>query len=306
MPVDDDIAALLAEIGDSQVPPGSDGAVAQARRDFRKRLFERRDDLHLAAVASVTDTELAGVPVRVYRPLRSGAAPTVVFMHGGGWMIGDLDTHDASCRLLCRDVGAVVVSVGYRLAPEHPFPAGLDDTYAVLTHVQAHLGDFGRDDRLGLAGDSAGGNLAAVGAQLAEADGLPVQAQLLVYPAVDLTGRYESARENATGYLLTADEMRWFTQAYLRGASPRDPRVAPLHGELAGLPPAVVVTAQYDPLRDQGNAYASALAGAGVRVVHREFEGLIHGFYGMETISSAAAEATDWTHARFAELLSSS
>jgi acetyl esterase len=303
MPLDPPIAEFLATLPVGDPPPVTAASVARARADFRTRTVDRRDDSVLVAMESVTDTELAGVAVRVYRPAAGGPVPTVVFFHGGGWVIGDLDTHESSCRLLARDTGAVVVSVDYRRAPEHPFPAAVEDALAVLRHVGGHRADFG-GGQLGVAGDSAGGNLAAVGAQALRADGIALAAQLLVYPSVDLAGTYPSRTENARGYLLTTAEMRWFMDAYLpAGASPRDPRVSPLLGELAGLPPAVVVTAEFDPLRDEGNAYAAALAAAGVPVTSREFPGLIHGFYGMETVSPAAADATAWTHARFADVL---
>jgi acetyl esterase len=305
MPLDRNIGALLSFVASLDLPPVSEGTVEQARTAFRLRTFDHRDPASVASVASVTDASVADVPVRIYRPDLAGPTPTVVFFHGGGWTIGDLDTHDSSCRLLCRDVDAVVVSVDYRLAPEHPFPAAVEDAYAVLTEVAGDLGSFGGSDRLAVAGDSAGGNLAAVCTQLARADGLTLAAQLLVYPSVDLGGHYPSLVENATGYLLTADEMTWFTEQYLPAGQPvADPRVSPLRTtDLAGLPPAIVVTAEYDPIRDEGNTYAAALATAGVPVVTRQFASLIHGFYGMEPISPAAAAATSWIHAQFAGLL---
>jgi len=304
MPVDRNIAALLSIIESLDYPPIAEMTVEKARAAFKVRTFDQRDEAALAVVGSVADGVVAGVPVRVFRPVGDGPKPTVVFFHGGGWTIGDLDTHDASCRLLCRDVDAVVVSVGYRLAPEHRFPAAVEDAVAVLTAVGSDLASFGGSDRLAVAGDSAGGNLAAVCTHVARSSGPSLVGQLLVYPSVDLGGAYPSTAENGKGYLLTTDEMAWFADQYLDGQPAADPRVSPLRASsLAGLPPAVVVTAQYDPIRDEGNAYASALSSAGVAVVTRQFDGLIHGFYGMEPLSRAAADATAWTHAQFARLL---
>jgi acetyl esterase len=272
-----------------------------------------------AEVASAADATVGGVPARVYRPTAAGAVPTIVYFHGGGFVIGDIETHDGICRLLCHDVSAVVVSVDYRLAPEHPFPAAVDDCYAALTAVAKEIGEYGGDAaRLAVGGDSAGGNLAAVCSQLAHADGLDLVAQLLVYPAVDLLGEnYQSRIDNGTGYFLTYADMSWFAGHYLGVAGlvepvtdpellarAADPRLSPLLAEsLADLPPAVVATAEFDPLRDEGNAYADALAAAGVRVEHCQFAGLIHGFYGLESVSPAIAEATTWINDRFKDLI---
>ncbi|WP_328707959.1 alpha/beta hydrolase [Streptomyces mesophilus] len=257
---------------------------------------------------------LAGsLPSRVYRPQATAPVPTVVYLHGGGWVAGDLDTHDVHARTLCRDLDAVVVSVDYRLAPEHRFPAAVEDAYAALTWVAQHVDAFGDDPaRLAVAGDSAGATLSAVCAQQAHADGLPLAAQLLVYPSTDMGGAYPSRTENGEGYFLTTTELHWFFEQYL-GVVPSyhafaafgaDPRVAPLRAKgLSGLAPAVVATAEYDPLRDEGDAYAEALRRAGVRVEHRRFGGLVHGFYGMAHISPAAGEATAWIHAALKRLL---
>jgi acetyl esterase len=228
-------------------------------------------------------------------------------------VIGDLDTADPVCRLLCRDVGAVVVSVDYRRAPEDRFPAAVDDSWAAVQWVAAHIEDYGADaTRVGVAGDSAGANLATVCAQQAAAAGIPLAAQLLVYPPVDLLGEYPSRTDPANGGLMTLADMRWAAELYLgmseddpRAAElARDPRLSPLLApSLADLAPAVVVTAEFDPLRDEGNAYARALEKAGVRVEHREFAGLVHGFYGLDMFSAAVVEAMTWSNERFKELL---
>ncbi len=313
MPIDRNIAALLSLIANAGYPPIAQGSVEQARRGMRTLFVDLRRPETLPQVGSVQDGEAAGVPVRVYRPEGAGPVPTVVFAHGGGWVIGDLDTADPVCRLLCRDVGAVVVSVDYRLAPEHLFPAAVEDTWAVLRWVAEHVDDYGgAPGRIGVGGDSAGANLAAVCAQLAQAAGLPLAAQLLVYPAVDLLGDYPSRSDPANGGLMSLADMRWAAEHYvgMREDDPRaaevvrDPRLSPLQAEsLAGVAPAVVATAEFDPLRDEGNAYARALEKAGVRVEHREFAGLVHGFHGLEMFSPAVVDAMSWTHARLKELL---
>jgi acetyl esterase len=314
MPVDRDIAMLLSLIENAGYPPIAEGTVEQARIGMRTLMVDFRQPATLPVVGSITDATVAGsIPVRIYRPQASGSLPTIVYLHGGGFVIGDLDTHEGVCRLLCNDVGAVVISVDYRLAPEHRFPAAVEDAYAAVRWVAEHVADYGGDrGRLAVGGDSAGGNLAAVSAQLAHADGLSLAAQLLIYPNVDLLGDYASREENADGYFLTLADMRWFAEHYIGMSEDdprvaelaRDPRLSPLQADsLEGLAPAVVVTAEFDPLRDEGNAYAQALEKAGVRVEHREFAGLIHGFYGMELFSPAAAQAMSWANARVKGLL---
>ena len=256
--------------------------------------------------------------IRVYRPRGIGAQgapdggagtapapPLVTYFHGGGWVIGDIDTHDGSCRILSRRTGAVVVSVDYRLAPEHPFPAALDDCDAAVTWVADHARDLGGDPgHLGVAGDSAGGNLAAaVTLRARERRGPAIAAQALVYPAVDFTTVRPSQVANGEGYLLTASAIRWFAAQYLGDHDPADPLASPLLADLSGLPPAVVATAEFDPLRDEGRAYAEALRDAGVGVDHLDFPGLVHGFMGLGSLSLASARATDEVWAAFASLL---
>jgi acetyl esterase len=228
------------------------------------------------------------IPLRVYRPASVADAtrlPALVFFHGGGWVIGDLDTHDTLCRQLTAEAGISVVSVDYRLAPEHKFPAAADDAWAAIRWVAAHAAELGVDGaRLAVGGDSAGGNLAAVVALMARDAGGPALAlQALLYPVTDVAAESRSYADLADGYLLTREGMRWFIAHYLdRAAEGGDWRASPLRAtSLAGVAPALVVTAGFDPLRDEGDAYAARLREAGVSVDHVCFGGMIHGFVPM-------------------------
>ncbi|MEU4891658.1 alpha/beta hydrolase [Streptomyces sp. NPDC044780] len=237
-------------------------------------------------VGGVRDTTAAvdgrEIPVRIYRPAApgSGPLPVTVFFHGGGWVFGDLDSQDQIARIMTNRSGTIVVSVDYRLAPEHRFPAALEDAYAALTWVAANAGGFGGDgERIAVFGESAGGNLAAAAVQEAQRRGGPrVALQVLAYPPVDRFDDSPSMYENMAGPILTRPWLEWFWGCYLstpdQGA---DPRVSPARAEdLAGLPPAVVVTAEHDPLRDQGDRYARKLAEAGVPVTHLPVKGATH------------------------------
>jgi acetyl esterase len=257
-------------------------------------------DLPFAPMDMVTDraigTESDYFQVRLYVPGQSGATdPLLVYFHGGGWAIGNLDTHDRFCRAVAAQAGCRVLSVDYRLAPEHPFPAAVDDALRAYRAVLEDPAAFGADPaRIAVGGDSAGGNLTAVVCHLAAGAGLPRPCfQLLVYPSVDLRGDYASRRAFGDRYLLTEDAMRWFTDLYLPDrALLTDPRVSPLlFDDFAGQPPAFVQTAGFDPLRDEGDAYAAKLAGAGVDVVHDRYPSMIHGFFGMSAITPVAEQA---------------
>lgn len=233
--------------------------------------------------------------VRIYTPvLATEGAPQacLVWYHGGGWVIGDLDSADGVCRALCGRAAATVVSVDYRLAPEHPYPAALDDAEAAFDWVRAHADDlYIAPDRIAVGGDSAGGNLAALVAQSRPGQ---VAFQLLVYPATDLTNSHASHEENAEGYLLTRDHMIWFTGHYLGDRDRTDPRVSPLHADdLSGVAPAFVLTAEFDPLRDEGEAYAARLADAGVEVTATRYDGMIHAFFQLNGLIDRADEALD-------------
>jgi acetyl esterase len=253
-------------------------------------------------VAYVEDRSIPGlpgaadIPVRVYRPSDESSLPVFVWLHGGGWTLGSVDMHDPITRAIANAAGCIVVSVDYRLSPEHPFPAPLDDAWAALNWVAAHASDIGGDAaRIAIGGDSAGGNLAAVCALLARDAGAPRLAlQLLVYPATDAACDTQSYTDNGKGYLLEAVQMEWFYDCYTRGGADRaDWRVSPLRATVAGVAPAFVLTAEYDPLRDEGDAYARALAEAGVPVTHTSYPGMIHAFYGLNAMFDDSALAID-------------
>jgi acetyl esterase len=312
MPVDPQIAAILEVLASAGAPPLTSGSPEQARAAFRFTTVDMRNPATLADVASIDNQEVPGpagsIPIRVYRPSTQGPVPTIVFFHGGGFVIGDLDTHDDHGRLLCRDVDAVVVSVDYRLAPEHKFPAGFEDCYAATRWAADNISSLGGDaDRLAVAGDSAGGNLAAAVAVAARDQGPSIAAQLLIYPGVDFTDddTHASRIENAEGYFLTADDMVWFREHYISEEHVTDPRASVLHAEdLSGVAPAVIGVGEFDPLRDEGVAYAKKLSDAGVEVLLHRFDGMVHGFYGMGPLASKAAEAVTQLNADFRRLLS--
>lgn len=247
------------------------------------------------AISQVSDSLIGGVPVRTYR--NPGDVGVFVFVHGGGYTIGDVDTHDPVCRQLCAESGATVVSVDYRLAPEHPFPAGIDDAWAVLQAIDVDRQSYGASPdgapaRIVVGGDSAGGNFSAVLALLARDAGLDLAAQLLVYPAVDAEDDSPSMTENGTGYILTAATMQWFGEQY--NADPADFRASPRRAAShEGVAAALVITAQYDPLRDQGSKYADRLRAAGVDVTYTNYEGMVHAFFQFSPVVAQAKQAID-------------
>jgi acetyl esterase len=294
--IDPQAQALIDLIAQRGVPPMHTLQPEEARRWYRERRHFTQPEP--PGVAGVESTAGAPVPLRLYRPAHPAAAeqlPALVYLHGGGWTIGDLDTHDTLCRSLAQGSGCAVVSVDYRLAPEHRFPAAVEDALAATRWVRDHAGELGLDAaRLAVGGDSAGGNLAAVVALLERDAGHVLAWQLLIYPATDLRAIAPSHTINGEGFLLTADTVRYYNGHYLGGASPADWRASPLLApDLAGLPPALVITAGFDPLRDEGLAYADALARAGNAVTQVCFERQIHGFITMgKVIAEAHAAVT--------------
>jgi acetyl esterase/lipase len=252
-------------------------------------------------VASVRNGWIDGpdgpLRLRIYRPAGDGPLPALVYFFGGGWVLGTIDTSDAICRALANAAGCVTVSVGYRLAPEHRFPAAVHDCAAAVRWVAANAAEIGVDrSRLAVGGDSAGGNLAAAVTLLTRAAGPALAHQLLVYPNTDFGADTPSRRDNADPLLFNRTSVDWYWSHYLASTSDgADPLASPLRApDLSGLPPATVITAEYDPLRDEGEAYAARLAEAGVPVELRRFDGMIHGFFAMSGDLDQGRSAVTW------------
>jgi acetyl esterase/lipase len=323
--IDPEIAQMLQAMQDAGEPPLFLEVTAT---EARRRGVNVRNKYYppvLHHVARVDERSIPGpggdIPIRVYWPEHNALGATVVFFHGGGWIIGDLDSHDGHARRLAHTIGAVVVHVGYRLAPEHPFPAGYDDCVAAITWVHEHVDELGgRRDKVAVAGDSAGGNLAAVVAQHCRDTDLPLAAQLLIYPPTDLqgglNGRYDQRvaadeagdeadeRDEGEGFFTGQDD--WVERQYLGGdlSQTADPRVSPLLAQdLTNLPPTVIGIGSHDFLHLQALAYAEALQGSGVSTLLREYPDLIHGFFGMGGISGSAERASDQLTRDLRELL---
>jgi acetyl esterase len=254
-------------------------------------------------VAGIEDRQIDGdggkLRLRVYWPSGDASQPLLVYLHGGGWVVCDIDTHDALCRALSNACRAIVVSVDYRRAPESRYPAAVEDADAALRWVATNATALSGDaSRLAIGGDSAGGTLAAVVCRRARDRGgdPPIAAQLLLYPPTDYPLTTPSHRDNAEGYMLTSADMEWYWNRYCPDAGRRqEPDASPLRAvDLRGLPPAVVVTAEYDPLRDEGEAYAQRLRDAGIHVDARRFDGMLHGFVSGLGVIDRAQEAMDW------------
>jgi acetyl esterase len=297
VPLDPVARKLLDEVAASGRPNAHLLPVAEARVNFES-LFAGLGPVE--PVASVSDHSIpvpgGSIPARVYRPADAAAGealPVVVYFHGGGWLLGSIDSHDGICRSLANASGAAVLNVGYRLAPEARFPAAADDALAATRWAHANAAFLGADpDRLAVAGDSAGGNLAAVVCQDLRDAGEPiVRFQLLVYPVTtaDLSIGFDMAYE---GYFLYRDEMLWHQEHYLSSpADARSPRVSPLLGDASGLPPAAIQAAECDPLHQQAERYRDLLTAAGVPVAFRRYPGMIHGYFGLDSVFAVAGEA---------------
>ncbi|MFQ5417111.1 MAG: alpha/beta hydrolase [Myxococcota bacterium] len=296
---------LSGQVSFETLPP------AEARAELARaaRLTQWRP----IPMEEVVDRRIPGpageIPVRLYRPLGAEPpTPLIVYYHGGGWVVCDLDTHDGVCRFLAEETGSAVLSIDYRLAPEHPFPAAVDDALAAFRWAAAHGAELGIEpERIAVAGDSAGGNLSAVVSLLAVEQGGPRPAfQLLFYPVTDLSSKHGSYRLFSDGFFLTERQMDWYRDNYLpEPGAASDPRVSPLLADdLAGLPPAHVVTAGFDPLRDEGEAYARRLEQAGVKVSLRH-PGLVHGFTNATELSRSARSAVQEAAALLARALGS-
>ena len=296
MPLESATAAILAHIAAEGGPELYDMAITESRAMYR----EMQPELPEIVVHSVENLMIEGpagaIPVRIYRP-SALPAPVHVHFHGGGWVIGDLDTHDRDCREICVGADCIVVAVDYRLAPEYIFPAAPEDCYASLCWAAANLDNLGAlPGPVSVGGDSAGGNLAAAVALMArDRNGPAIAMQLLIYPVTDAKMESQSYRDNADGYLLSRTMMSWFWDHYCPDLALRaDPLASPITAEdLSGLPLALVMTAEFDPLRDEGEAYAERLMAAGVDVEVRRFDGLVHGFFSQAGIIEAAREGVD-------------
>ncbi|MFA5122183.1 alpha/beta hydrolase [Zavarzinia sp.] len=311
MTLDPQAKAILEQIAKSPLPK-----LHQVPAGVARQMFEiscKLTDLKDVPIGKVEDRTIPGpggdLPIRIYTPVAApaGPLPVLVFFHGGGFVIGSLDTHDAPCRLLANEARCLVVSVDYRLAPEHRFPAAVDDCLAAVNWVAGHFAEIGADPmRIAVGGDSAGGNLSAVVAQMTRDAGSPKLAfQLLIYPATDALHEGLSRKANAEGYMLDQDLMQWFFNQYVGHLGLEDltdPRFSPLrHKDLSKLAPAHVIVAGFDPLRDEGLAYADALRAAGVPVTTAEYPGLIHGFCSMSGVIEAGRTALVEAAARMKE-----
>ncbi len=267
----------------------------------RANMLAARQPTPKDPVKDVSDRTIPGpageLPVRIYTP-EGENLPAVVFYHGGGWVIGDIEYADIACRTIANNTPAVVISVDYRLAPEHKFPAPVDDCYAALEWTAANASSLGVDaNRIAVGGDSAGGNLAAaVAIRARDENGPKIAHQLLVYPVTDHSFETPSYAENAEGYLLTKNAMVWFWDHYITGPDDsKNPLASPLQvADAKGLPPATILTAGFDPLRDEGKAYAEKLKAAGVPVTYRNWDGMIHGFFHLAIALDAGKEANAW------------
>ncbi|MEQ1889691.1 MAG: alpha/beta hydrolase [Alphaproteobacteria bacterium] len=300
MALDTQAAALLAQLSANPDAPGLADMPPEGGRAMFRTLCEMLDAKDVP-IGNIENRKIPGpageMAVRIYTPAGAvaGILPCLVYYHGGGWVIGDLETHEGACRLLANDSGCKVVSVEYRLAPEHMFPAGPDDCYAAVKWVAENAARIGIDPkRIAVGGDSAGGNLSAAVCLMARDQGGPAIAfQLLIYPATDMALQTPARKENAVGYFLEEKTMKYFYDLYVpKGTDENNPYLSPLRAKsLAGLPSAYVITAQYDVLRDEGRMYAEKLQAAGVKVKLVNYETMIHGFFTMAGAIAAAKPA---------------
>ena len=294
MPLDPQAQQVLDQMAALGLPPNHMVSPQQARENMRNR--PRVDGPEVAKVEDRTVSwRDAEVPVRIYTPAGTGPFPILIWCHGGGMVVGDLETADATARHLTVETGCVTVSVDYRLAPETKFPGACDDCYAAAVWASDNAASIQGDaSRMAVGGDSAGGNLAAVVAQMARDRANPDLAfQLLVYPMTSLDFETSSYVDNADGYLLTRDSMKWYWDQYLGAPDdPNHPYAVPSRaGSFKNLPPALVITAEFDPLRDEGEAYAKSLEAAGVATTCTRYDGMIHGFFGMSGTIDKAGQA---------------
>lgn len=296
MPLDAQLETLIAALPNGlALPIGDPPAARKGFHDLSVALRDQQPPADLASTEDLAVPSAAGEQkARLYRPHADGDTATVLYFHGGGFVVGDIESYDWTARTLAERAGVTLLSVEYRLAPEHPFPAAVEDALAISEWAIANGAQFGGDAaRMIVAGDSAGGNLAAVAAQELSSSDTGFAAQALFYPVVDAVNTYPSVSEYAWGPVLTGEARSWFGEMYVEDETHRaDPRVSPLErASLAGLPPAIVATAGYDVLRDEGVKYAERLAEDGVQTTHLHYESLPHGFLGLAPLSEGADSA---------------
>lgn len=281
-----EVVDILTALKENRIPEWHTLGPVEARKVYNQRV-----DIFAAEktpVGQVDDVTIEGpggdLDLRIYRPEGEGPWPVLLYVHGGGWTVGGLESHDELCRRLCTTIDGIVVAVDYRLAPEHPFPAPFDDSVAALRWISGHIADYGGDPaRVALGGDSAGGNLsAAIPLYLRDQGGPQVSVAVLIYPGLAASFELLSFYENAQGKLLTTADTIWFWRNYLGATRPGNPYAEPgTASDLSGLPPTLVITAGHDPLRDDGEIYAHRLRAAGTPVLLRRYPGMIHGFVGL-------------------------
>ncbi len=294
MPLDPQAQQVMNQLEALGLPPNNTVSPVEARKNSKSRPMAPGPE-----VAKVENRSIFGVgpdiPVRIYTPAGDGPFPALSWFHGGGWVVGDLDTADGTARHLTAQTGCVVVSVDYRLAPEAKFPAAADDCYSATQWIAENAAELNVDPtRIAVGGDSAGGNLAAVVSLMAkDRGGLPLAFQLLVYPVTAWDFNTGSYRQNSEGYLLTTEAMKWYWDQYLSSeGDAANPYAAPhVAKDLAGLPPALVITAEFDPLRDEGEAYGQRLQAAGVPATNSRYDGMIHGFFAMSAVVDKGKQA---------------
>jgi len=307
MPLDPQVIKILKEAKALGLPAYQDLSPTEARKQMLDQAPPVQPDL---SVQKVVDRQIpgpeGGIPIRLYYPVGDGPFPVLVYFHGGGWVIGDLDTHHGFCHALAKTSGCLVVAVDYRLAPEHRYPAAVEDAYAATRWVAENSGLIQADpDRFAVCGDSAGGHLAAVVSMMArDRKGPHIDLQILIYPIIDCRFDTPSYEENKEGYMLTRDMMKWFWYHFINDErEAEDPYVSPLRAtNLRDLPRALILTAEYDPLRDEGETYGKKLQETGINVTLTRYPGMIHGFIRMTAVLDKANDALDQVAGKLREV----
>jgi len=298
MPLDPIVKGFLDQMKAMGGPKMSEAGAPAGREQFNGLMqLVGPKDVAIGKVQNLSvPSKAGGVPIRVYTPVAAGqeAMPALIYFHGGGWVIGNIDSHDGLCRLMANEGGFRVIAVEYRLAPEHKYPAALDDALAALTWIASNASEIGVDaNRLAVGGDSAGGALAAICAQYAKAKGIPLDAQMLLFPVTQIGEQTGSLKEFAVGYFLEKETLDWFYDCYLPAdADKNDPRISPLRArDFSGLPQAYVMLGGFDPLHDEGMQYADKLRAAGVKVTVADYSDMVHTFIYLQSVLPQAHEA---------------